>query len=67
MLHYDHDYCATLQTHTPTSLVPLDSSYTYNTAALVGGVVGGLVALGIMCLLSSILIIVAVKLSKQGK
>ena len=54
-------------THTHTSLVPLDSSCTCSTAAIVGGIVGGLVALGIMCLLSSIIMIVAVKLSKQGK
>ena len=67
IVYYNHNYCVNTHTHAHTSLVPLDSSYTCSTAAIVGGIVGGLVALGIMCLLSSIIIIVAVKLSKQGK
>ena len=52
----------TVYTHTHTPLVPLDNRS--NTAAIVGGVAGGLVALGIMSLLS---IIVTMKLSKRGK
>ena len=57
MLHYNLD-CV----HTP--LVPVDNRS--NFAAIVGGVIGGLVALVTMSLFSCI-IIVAVKLSKQGK
>ena len=56
--------CVHTVTHTHTPLVPLDNRS--NIAAIVGGVAGGLVALGIMSLLSGI-IIVAMKLSKQGK
>ena len=48
-------------THTP--LVPSDNRS--NTAAIAGGVAGGLVILGILSLLSSI--VVAVKLSKRGR
>ena len=76
MLHYDHDYCVSTHTHTHThtnSHTHLWFPWTARVhatlhAAIVGGAVGGLVALGILCLLSSIIIIVvAVKLSKQCK
>ena len=60
MLHYNHD-CVHTHTHTP--LVPADNRS--NTAAIAGGVVGGLVVLGILSLLSSI--VVAVKLRKRGR
>ena len=58
MLHYNHD-C--IHTHTP--LVSLDNRS--NTVAIAGGVAGGLVVLGILSLLSSI--VVAVKLRKRGR
>ena len=61
MLHYNHD-C--VHTHACTPLVPSDNKSTI--AAIVGGVAGGLVVLGILSLLSGI-VIVAVKLSKRGK
>ena len=62
MLQHNYD-CVHTPTHTP--LVPLDNRS--NIAAIVGGVAGGLVVLGIMCLLSGIIHVVAVKLSKRGR
>ena len=63
MLHYNHDCVTHTCIHTP--LVPSDNRS--NIAAIVGGVAGGLVILGILSLLSGIIHVVAVKLSKRGR
>ena len=52
-------------THTRTPLVPSDNRS--NITVIVGGVAGGLVILGILSLLSGIIHVVAVKLSKRGR
>ena len=64
VFHYNHD-CAHTHTHTHTPLVFLDNRS--NTAAIAGGVAGGLVILGIMSLLSGIIHVLAVKFSKRGR